>query len=189
MKTKSCVLLMGGGIESTTLLYEIKDKYLVHIIHLNYGQETNSKEVEAINSLLSQMEFKYQGVYHGINFNQALFSNTKDGYVMRNCILASIGINFAKRVKADRVYMGCSRGEFLDQSAEFIDRFNFMLQCCMFNPVYLFAPYCNWTKARVIKEGIKLNIPFDLTTSCSKTFACGSCGCCKIRSKYNIKIN
>ncbi len=42
------------------------------------------------------------------------------------------------------------------------------------------APFVNWTKAQVVKKGLELNVPYDLTWSCYEggTTPCGVCGTC-----------
>ncbi|WP_300914539.1 7-cyano-7-deazaguanine synthase, partial [Turicimonas muris] len=46
--------------------------------------------------------------------------------------------------------------------------------------VKLAAPLVKFNKARVIKEGLRLKVPFELTWSCYEGHekACGKCGTC-----------
>ena len=46
--------------------------------------------------------------------------------------------------------------------------------------VHLVAPLVEWNKAQVVKEGLRLGVPYELTTSCYKggDRACQNCGTC-----------
>ncbi|MBE5905824.1 MAG: 7-cyano-7-deazaguanine synthase QueC [Lachnospiraceae bacterium] len=47
------------------------------------------------------------------------------------------------------------------------------------------APLVTWNKAQVVKEGLRLKVPFELTWSCyeGKEVPCGVCGTCIDRAK------
>lgn len=49
-----------------------------------------------------------------------------------------------------------------------------------YNKVYLISPFVNSTKADIVSVGLKLNVPYELTTSCYRggEKACGKCGTC-----------
>ncbi len=46
------------------------------------------------------------------------------------------------------------------------------------------APFVNWTKAEVVREGLRLGVPYELTWSCYEGGArpCGVCGTCRDRA-------
>mgnify|MGYP002171746373 CR=1 FL=1 len=48
------------------------------------------------------------------------------------------------------------------------------------NQVTIEAPFVNWTKADVVKKGLELNVPYELTWSCYEggDEPCGKCGTC-----------
>lgn len=47
------------------------------------------------------------------------------------------------------------------------------------------APLVNWNKARVVQEGLRLKVPYELTWSCyeGKDKPCGVCGTCIDRAR------
>jgi 7-cyano-7-deazaguanine synthase len=47
------------------------------------------------------------------------------------------------------------------------------------------APFVNWTKAQVVKKGLELGVPYELTWSCYEggEKPCGKCGTCLDRAK------
>ena len=51
--------------------------------------------------------------------------------------------------------------------------------------VHIEAPFVSWTKKDVVKKGLELNVPYELTWSCyeGKAKPCGVCGTCIDRQK------
>lgn len=51
--------------------------------------------------------------------------------------------------------------------------------------VHIEAPFVNWTKAEVVKEGLRLKVPYEMTWSCyeGKDKPCGVCGTCRDRAE------
>lgn len=72
---------------------------------------------------------------------------------------------------------GCA---YADCSQEFVNAINKAIQIGTYNLVSLEGPLVTLTKAQVVKEGIRLNVPFELTWSCYEggEKACGTCGTC-----------
>ena len=42
------------------------------------------------------------------------------------------------------------------------------------------APFVSWTKAQVVRKGLELNVPYEMTWSCYEggSMPCGVCGTC-----------
>lgn len=53
------------------------------------------------------------------------------------------------------------------------------------NQLKIEAPFVNWTKAQVVKRGLELGVPYELTWSCyeGKDRPCGVCGTCIDRAR------
>lgn len=53
------------------------------------------------------------------------------------------------------------------------------------NQLRLIAPLVNWTKAEVVREGLRLGVPYELTWSCYEggEKPCGKCGTCIDRAQ------
>lgn len=53
------------------------------------------------------------------------------------------------------------------------------------NQLTIEAPFVNWTKADVVREGLRLKVPYELTWSCYEggDHPCGKCGTCIDRAK------
>lgn len=69
---------------------------------------------------------------------------------------------------------------YADCSIEFVNAMKNAIEIGTYNKVHLVAPLVNWNKAQVVKEGLRLKVPYELTWSCYEgdTCACGTCGTC-----------
>lgn len=74
---------------------------------------------------------------------------------------------------------------YADCSVEFAQAMNKAIQLGTYDKVSICAPLINWNKSRVVKEGLRLNVPYQLTWSCYEggEKACGTCGTCIDRLK------
>ena len=74
---------------------------------------------------------------------------------------------------------------YADCSSEFTQAMNQAISIGTYGLVKLAAPLVKFNKARVIKEGLRLKVPFELTWSCYEGHekACGKCGTCIDRLK------
>lgn len=69
---------------------------------------------------------------------------------------------------------------YADCSEEFIAAMREAISIGTYHKVYLWSPLVNMNKAQIVKEGLRLNAPYHLTTSCynGRDEACGKCGTC-----------
>lgn len=72
-----------------------------------------------------------------------------------------------------------------DCSTEFNDAMNEAIYLGSGKQVRIEAPFVNWTKSEVVKEGLRLKVPYELTWSCyvGADTPCGMCGTCIDRAK------
>ena len=69
---------------------------------------------------------------------------------------------------------------YADCSEEFAEAMNKAINIGTYGKITVARPLINWNKAEVVKEGLKLGVPFNLTWSCyhGRDKACGVCGTC-----------
>lgn len=106
----------------------------------------------------------------------------------RNGLLLSSATSFAGSLFPDEevvVIYGAhaddAAGEaYADCSQAFADAINSAIKVGTYNKVWLEAPLVALTKAEVVKKGIELAVPFELTWSCYNggDKQCGKCGTC-----------
>lgn len=174
---------MSGGVDSTVMVKHYLDKgWDVSGMFVHHCQPQQDKEYEAFHKICSVLGIDIK-VYSYCDYHY-------DGFFgpCRNALLLSLAVSEANHLKIKNVAIGLCLGEYLDTRPEFIDRFNFMQEYCLKNPIYVLAPFSNWSGERVIKYGLKIGAPLDLTTSCMDIPACGKCLKCKLRRKYGVGV-
>ena len=178
---KSVLVLMSGGIDSAVLAKHYLDKgWEVKGVFVDHGQPMLEVERKVIVELAKVL---------GVGIVETLGGEFDyDGYFgpVRNLYLLTLAVNLSYFYPFKNVAIGVCNGEYLDTRPEFIDRFNFMLEMCLKDPIYVLAPFAHWSKSRVIKYGIKIGAPLYLTYSCMEYPPCGKCGDCKIRAKFHL---
>jgi len=183
-KIKKALVLLSGGLDSSLAAYKYLDQgYEVLGVFVDYGQPWGY-EKDAFNRVI-----KHLGI-PGVVVNTTHLPVKEKCFIpMRNAHLLTIACAEAYVRGYPHVVMGSNIGEFLDQSSEFVDRFNFMLDYCFkedHHP-WVWAPFCNWSKDRIMKYAISNKFPVEITTSCMHTPQCGKCLPCKVRRKYGVK--
>lgn len=116
---------------------------------------------------------------------------TVDTYVpFRNGLFLSAAASFALSVNADKVYYGAHADDaagraYPDCTPEFAQSMDNAIYEGSGKKVHLVAPLINFNKAEVVREGLKLNAPYQLTWSCYEggDEPCGECGTCIDRQK------
>ena len=189
MSKKSVLVLLSGGIDSTVLAKHYLTKgYEVTGLYVDYGQKWSGEYLNFV-SVVDELGISLD---HVITYPIPMSVEDKFFVPMRNAHLLTVAVAYAINPKYSihrypNVAIGVCHGEFLDTRPEFIDRFNFMLDFCLKDPIYVLAPFAHWSVERVIKYGIKIGAPLHLTRSCMEYPPCGICHKCKVRQKYNIE--
>lgn len=122
-----------------------------------------------------------------------------DTYVpFRNGLLLSIATAYADSLFKDEeveVYYGAHADDaagqaYADCSPEFAEAMNKAINIGTYGKISVCRPLINMNKAEVVKIGLGLNVPYNLTWSCyeGKEKQCGKCGTCIDRKKA-FKLN
>lgn len=84
-----------------------------------------------------------------------------------------------------KIYLGAHADDaagsaYADCSPEFANYMHGAISVGTYNKVEVVTPLINDAKARVVKKGLELNVPYHLTWSCYEggEKACGTCGTC-----------
>jgi len=194
------VIIFSGGIDSTTLLYHIRAQgYDVTALTFDYGQR-HRKEIDCAAKIAARI-----GVEHKVldltilnkvaastitrqeleipegRYNEDIMKLTVVPY--RNLIMLSIAAAFAASQWIPELFYGAHSGDhpiYPDCRPEFIEALNRTLAVGEWNPVRLRAPFSHMSKGEIIKLGLKIEVPYELTWTCykGKEKPCGKCGSC-----------
>ena len=203
------VCLLSGGMDSSTLAYLAKSEgYDICALHLNYGQRTQDKELacaKKIASLLDAMEFIEVDVGYFSRFGASSLTDKRitveefdparahmpNTYVpFRNANLLSIASSFAEARGAEAIYIGVQSLDYSgypDCRPQFIEAFQKVIDLGTQDGtrIELKTPFIHFTKTDILREGIRLNVPYEETWSCyrNEDAACGTCGSCHFRKE------
>ncbi len=188
MQKKLCIC--SGGMDSTTLLYELIKKYKaqnIKAITFLYGSNHMRQEVRAIKTTCSKLKVEHEIIdLRPIfkNFKSALLKNDKEkipyGHYedknmkktvvpFRNGILLSIAVGIAESNNIKEIYYGAHAGDhaiYPDCRKNFIKAISNASGKGTYNNVKILAPYSNINKVGILKRGIKFGVDYSNTWTC-----------------------
>jgi 7-cyano-7-deazaguanine synthase len=204
MKNIKVVVILSGGMDSTTLLYDIINQgYEVYALSFNYGQR-HVKELEMAKRTCEKLDIYHKiidldnGSMQGSSLTTPAIATPHGRYdeesmkatvvPNRNMIMLSIAAGYAISIKAEKLFYGAHSGDhtiYPDCRPEFINVLAKAIMLADWYQVLLEAPYTNITKGDIVKIGLLLNVPFENTWTCyeGRAIPCGKCGSCQEREK------
>ena len=203
------VCLLSGGMDSSTLAYLAKSQgYDIFALHLNYGQRTERKErtcAKTIARLLGAKDFVDVDVGYFSTFGTSSLTDktiavdtfeparahVPNTYVpFRNANLLSIATSYAEARQADAIFIGVQSLDYSgypDCRPQFIYAFQRVIDLGTREGTHikLITPFIHFTKTDILREGMKLRVPYEHTWSCyrNEEKACGTCGSCHFRKE------
>ena len=205
------VVLLSGGLDSSTVLYQAKiDGCVVHAISFDY-QQRHRLELQAATNIASAAGVKEHQI---IAFDLRRWGGsalTDDAIAVpinriitdlseyipvtyvpaRNTIFLSFALAFAEAKGAERVYIGVNAVDYSgypDCRPDYIQAMQevFRLgtnQGREGEPISIVAPLIKLKKTEIIQLGNNLGVPWELTWSCYSggDIACGVCDSCRLR--------
>lgn len=206
--THRAVVLLSGGLDSATVLAIAREAgYECYALSVHYGQR-HSIELEAAARIAQHFgvrDHRVMGVDLAGIGGSALTDSTIGvpeeptagiplTYVpARNTIMLSLGLAWAEVLEAQYVHIGVNALDYSgypDCRPEFVAAFQQLADVgtkagVEGRGVRLVAPLLHWSKARIIREGMRLGVDYSLTVSCYQADpqgrACGVCDSCRLR--------
>ncbi|MBI4708105.1 MAG: 7-cyano-7-deazaguanine synthase QueC [Candidatus Omnitrophica bacterium] len=205
MVSNKAVIILSGGMDSTTLLYDILNQgYEVYALSINYNQR-HSKELEFARKTCKKLNIPHKIIDliqagKELLYRSALTSedtqvpegNYKEENMKltvvpnRNMIFLSLAVGYAISLRAKKVFYGAHAGDhavYPDCRKEFVEAMKRAISLADWEPVELEAPYLDLDKGDIVKKGAQLGVDYSLTWTCYKgqDKACGKCGACNER--------
>ena len=203
---KKAICILSGGMDSTLSSYIAKNEgYEIIAVHFNYGQRTEKRELKAFRDICDDLGIleKYEidiPFFTQIGASALTDKNidvptegVKPGvpitYVpFRNGIFLSITAAIAEKEGATAMYIGVVQEDssgYPDCTDEFIQNITKAINqgTKEETKIEIITPLVHLTKAQIVEEAIKLNVPLEHTWSCYKeeNEACGVCDSCRLR--------
>ena len=201
---KDSIIIVSGGMDSVTLLYNFKDRIALGI-SFDYGSNHNAKEIPFARWHCEQLGIEHITIdlaFMPQYFKSSLLEgadaipeghyadeNMKSTVVpFRNGIMLSIAAGIAESRGLKYVMMANHGGDhtiYPDCRAEFVEAMSEATKAGTFPGIEILAPYTNITKADIARKGKELGIDYSKTWSCYKgaDVHCGKCGTCVERKE------
>lgn len=210
---KALVLFSGGIDSTTCLGMAVHKYGAQEVLALSiyYGQK-HDKEIEAAKKISAYYGVTWKELDLALIFADSdcsLLRNSEaeipketyaeqlektDGtpvstYVpFRNGLFLSSAASIALSNGCEIIYYGAHSDDaagnaYPDCSSDFNDSMNRAIFLGSGNQLHIEAPFVNLTKAQVVKKGLELNVPYEMTWSCYEggNKPCGVCGTCRDR--------
>ncbi|MGM9703971.1 MAG: 7-cyano-7-deazaguanine synthase QueC [Prevotella sp.] len=201
---KDSLIIVSGGMDSITLLYDRKDTIALAVT-FDYGSNHNAREIP-----FAQLHCKRLGIRHiviPLAFMQQYFKSSllegadaiPDGHYadenmkstvvpFRNGIMLAVAVGIAESNGLSRVLIANHGGDhaiYPDCRPEFISAIDAAAKAGTYVNVAIEAPYTNITKTDIARRGKSLGIDYSETWSCYKgtSVHCGTCGTCVERKE------
>ena len=199
---KDSVLIVSGGMDSITMLYEYKERIALGI-SFDYGSNHNAREIPFAAMHCERLGIKHIVINLGFMhqyFKSSLLEgaeaipegnyddeNMKSTVVpFRNGIMLSIAAGVAESNGLKYVMMANHGGDhtiYPDCRPEFVSAMSEATRLGTYPGIEVLAPYAGITKSDIARHGKALGIDYAETWSCYKggEHHCGKCGTCRER--------
>ena len=197
---KDSVLIVSGGMDSITMLYEYKERIALGI-SFDYGSNHNARELPFAAMHCERLGIKHIVINLGFMhqyFKSSLLEgaeaipegnyddeNMKSTVVpFRNGIMLSIAAGVAESNGLKYVMMANHGGDhtiYPDCRPEFVSAMSEATRLGTYPGIEVLAPYTGITKSDIARHGKALGIDYAETWSCYKggEHHCGKCGTCR----------
>lgn len=196
---KDSIIVLSGGMDSTTLLHEYKDNIALAVT-FDYGSRHNAKEIECARKNCDILGIEHMVIpleFIGKYFKSSLLiggeeipeghyadENMKSTVVpFRNGIMLSIAAGLAESRGLKKVMLANHGGDhaiYPDCRPGFVNAMSEAIKQGTYDSIMIYAPYTNITKSDIARIGKRIGVDYSLTYSCYKGGEkhCGKCGTC-----------
>jgi 7-cyano-7-deazaguanine synthase len=208
----SAVILLSGGLDSTTALAVARQRFDCYALTVRYGQ-LHAVELDAARRVAALAGVKDHRVIDIDLAQLAASALTTPGVAVpkdrsladigapgdvpatyvpaRNTVLLALALAWAESLGARDLFVGVNvldASGYPDCRPEFIRAFEALAQVATRTGGFsIHAPLIELTKAQIIELGTKLGVDYSLTHSCYDPTptgaACGRCDACLLRKK------
>ena len=201
---KDAILILSGGMDSTTLLHEYKDR-IAMAVTFDYGSNHNAREIKCARINCEMLDIPHIVIplqFMGQYFKSSLLAgadaipeghyaddNMRSTVVpFRNGIMLAVACGLAESNGLRFVMIANHGGDhaiYPDCRAPFIDAMSQAMRHGTYDGITIFAPYTNISKADIARRGKECGVDYALTYSCYKGGEkhCGKCGTCVERKE------
>lgn len=199
------VVLLSGGMDSCVCAALAARDSNAAAVHVSYGQRTEERERKSFLAICERLDIRDRMIVRNEAFraiggsaltDDSIAVPTADSlghgvpvtYVpFRNAHFLSVAVSWAEVLDAEKVYIGAVEPDssgYPDCRPAYYDAFNQVVKMgTKDGRIQVVTPLIAMHKVEIVRLGLELGAPFDLTWSCysREDQACGVCDSCALR--------
>jgi 7-cyano-7-deazaguanine synthase len=200
------VVCVSGGMDSAVSAALAAATHRLAFLHANYGQRTERKELECFERLADRfgaearlaIDLTTLRAIGGSSLTDRAIpvreGNPEPGVIpssyvpFRNAHLLAAATSWAETLGAEALFIGAvweDSSGYPDCRPEFYRAFEEVIRqgTRPETHIRIETPLIRMTKEQIVRRGVELGVPFELTWSCyqSEDVACGACESCVLR--------
>src|SRR5216684_820376 len=199
------VVLLSGGMDSCVCAALACRDYEAAAVHVSYGQRTEERERQSFLTICQRLQIHDKLMVRNealraiggsaltdeniaVPASHAIGHDIPVTYVpFRNAHFLSVAVSWAEVLGADKILIGAVEQDssgYPDCRPEYYEAFNRVIKAgTKEGTIEIVTPLIRLRKAEIVRLGLELGAPFDLTWSCYKRQdqACGVCDSCALR--------
>lgn len=203
------VVVLSGGMDSTVCAaLAAREHGAEHVaaLHVSYGQRTEAREQRAFTAICDRLGIQRRLMVRNQAISEIGGSALTDSnlavpaagaqighkvpitYVpFRNAHFLAVAVSWAEVIGAEAIYIGAVAQDssgYPDCRPEYYRAFNELIRTgTKEGRIEIRTPLIGMRKAEIVKLGLEIGTPFDLSWSCysREDRACGTCESCTLR--------
>jgi 7-cyano-7-deazaguanine synthase len=207
MKKSRAVVLLSGGMDSCVCAALAVRDHDVAAVHVSYGQRTEARERKAYAAICDRLGIADRLVVRNdalqaiggsaltdaniaVPESHTIGTGVPITYVpFRNAHFLSVAVSWAEVLGAEKIYIGAVEQDssgYPDCRPEYYQAFNEVIKAgTKEGRIEIVTPLIAMRKTQIVKLGLELGAPLDLTWSCysREDSACGICDSCVLRRR------
>ena len=203
-KSRAVVLLSGGMDSAVCAALAVRD-HDAAAVHVSYGQRTQERERQSFLAICQRLKIHDRLMVRNEAFRAIGGSALTDESItvpdaedigrdipvtyvpFRNAHFLAVAVSWAEVLGAEKVYIGAVEPDssgYPDCRPAYYKAFNQVVKTgTRDGRIEILTPLIAMRKAEIVRLGLELGAPFDLTWSCysREDEACGVCDSCMLR--------
>jgi 7-cyano-7-deazaguanine synthase len=203
---RRAVVLLSGGMDSCVAAAMARERHELALLHASYGQRTEERERRAFEEIADFYDVRERLVIRLDALSQIGGSALTDPRIevpeeginsrtipityvpFRNAHFLSAAVSWAEVIGASAIFIGAVAEDssgYPDCRPEYYHAFEKVIRAGTRpeTQIRIETPVIHMRKHEIVRRGIELGAPLDLTWSCYQfdEAACGACDSCRLR--------
>ena len=203
--SQAAVVLLSGGMDSCVCAALASRDYSAAALHISYGQRTQDRERQSFLAVCDRLNIREKLVVRNEALRAIGGSALTDEAIavpasheigheipvtyvpFRNAHFLSVAVSWAEVLGATKIFIGAVEQDssgYPDCRPAYYEAFNQVIKAgTKEGAIEILTPLIHLRKSEIVRLGLELGAPFDLTWSCysRQDQACGVCDSCVLR--------